>query len=190
MWSLHRVWWTDGQVAAWLEDRKVPSLSLGQDKFVNKNVIKITTAAPKREQKNSQIISQFKLLQLAGCFTHFKPGGTRNAAGAIVWSLDKPAPSRSWLFLCFFFWRSASFHVNLQLVWSHLAEVIIVKLRSIHGRYNVTRVRIELRSSGQNCREHDDFTLLAQSKISSWLFTAIEAATDTNQVVVNATDMQ
>ena len=36
VWSLRRVWWTVGQVAAWLEDRKVPSLSPGQGNLVNK----------------------------------------------------------------------------------------------------------------------------------------------------------
>ena len=30
---------TDGQVAAWFEDRKVSSLSPGQNNLVNKNVI-------------------------------------------------------------------------------------------------------------------------------------------------------
>ena len=36
-----------------------------------------------------------------------------------------------------------SSHVNLQLVRSHQAEIIIVK-RLIQGRNNVTRVRVEL----------------------------------------------
>ena len=36
VWSFHRVWYTYGQVAAWLEDRKVPSLSPGQGNLVNK----------------------------------------------------------------------------------------------------------------------------------------------------------
>ena len=36
VWSLHLVWYADGQVAAWLKDRKVPSLSPGQGNLVNK----------------------------------------------------------------------------------------------------------------------------------------------------------
>ena len=36
VWSLHRVWQTDGQVAAWLEDQKVPLLYPGQGNLMNK----------------------------------------------------------------------------------------------------------------------------------------------------------
>ena len=41
LWTLHCVWWTDGQVAAWLEDWKVPSLSPGQGNLINQDVITI-----------------------------------------------------------------------------------------------------------------------------------------------------
>ena len=40
-WSFHHVWETGGQMAAWLKDRKIPSLSLGQGNLVNKDVITI-----------------------------------------------------------------------------------------------------------------------------------------------------
>ena len=36
---LHHVWWTGGQVAAWLEDRKICLLSPGRANLVNKREI-------------------------------------------------------------------------------------------------------------------------------------------------------
>ena len=41
LWSIHCVWWAGGQKAAWLEDRKVPSLSPGQGNVMKRNVITI-----------------------------------------------------------------------------------------------------------------------------------------------------
>ena len=53
-----------------------------------------------------------------------------------------------------------SSHVNLLLVRSHQAEIIIVK-RLIQGRNNVTRVRVEPRSCDRGRRKNDAFNLLA-----------------------------
>ena len=44
--------------------------------------------------------------------------------------------------------------LNLLLVRSHQAEIIIVK-RLIEGRKNVTRVRVEPKSFDQNRRKND-----------------------------------
>ena len=52
---------------------------------------------------------------------------------------------------------SNSCSLNLLLVRSHQAEIIIVK-RLIQGRNNVTRVRIEPRPFGQGRRKNDTFT--------------------------------
>ena len=57
-----------------------------------------------------------------------------------------------------FLWiSSSSCPLNLLLVRSHQAEVIIVK-RFIQGRNNVTRVRVEPRSFDQSRRKNDAFT--------------------------------
>ena len=53
-----------------------------------------------------------------------------------------------------------SSQVNLLLVRSHQAEIIIVK-RLIQGRNNVTRVRVEPRSCDRGRRKNDAFTLSA-----------------------------
>ena len=76
-----------------------------------------------------------------------------------------------------FFWiASNSCPLNLLLVRSHQAEIIIVK-RLIQGRNNVTRVRIQPRSFDQGRRKNDAFTHLAtlptkpttlHTKPSSW----------------------
>ena len=50
--------------------------------------------------------------------------------------------------------------LNLLLVRSHQAEIIIIKCL-IQGRNNVTRVRVELRSRDQDRRKNDAFALLA-----------------------------
>ena len=60
-----------------------------------------------------------------------------------------------------FVWISSnSCPLNLLLVRSHQAEIIIVK-RLIQGRNNVTRVRVEPRSFNQGCRKNDAITDLA-----------------------------
>ena len=57
-----------------------------------------------------------------------------------------------------FLWISSnSCPLNLPLVRSHQAEIIIVK-RLIQGRNNVTRVRVEPRSCDQGRRVNDAFT--------------------------------
>ena len=57
-----------------------------------------------------------------------------------------------------FLWISSnSCPLNLLLVQSHQAEIIIVK-RLIQGRNNVTRVRVEPRSCDQGRRKNDAFT--------------------------------
>ena len=56
-----------------------------------------------------------------------------------------------------FLWISLnSCPLNLLLVRSHQAEIIIVK-RLIQGRNNVTRVRVEPRSFDQGRRKNDAF---------------------------------
>ena len=60
-----------------------------------------------------------------------------------------------------FLWISSNFcPLNLLLVRSHQAEIIIVK-RLIQGRNNVTRVRVEPRLFNQGRRKNDGFTHLA-----------------------------
>ena len=60
-----------------------------------------------------------------------------------------------------FLWISSnSCPLNLLLVRSHQAEIIIVK-RLIQGRNNVTRVWVEPRSFDQGRRKNDTFTHLA-----------------------------
>ena len=60
-----------------------------------------------------------------------------------------------------FLWISSnSCPLNLLLVRSHQAEIIIVK-RLIQGHNNVTRMRVEPRSFDQGCRKNDAFTHLA-----------------------------
>ena len=57
-----------------------------------------------------------------------------------------------------FLWISSnSCPLNLLLVRSHQAEIIIVK-RLIQGRNNVTRVRVEPRPIDQGRRKNDAFT--------------------------------
>ena len=57
-----------------------------------------------------------------------------------------------------FLWISLnSCPLNLLLVRSHQAEIIIIK-RLIQGRNNVTRVRVEPRSFDQGRRKNDAFT--------------------------------
>ena len=60
-----------------------------------------------------------------------------------------------------FLWISSnSCPLNLLLVRSHQAEIIIVK-RLIQGRTSVTRVRVEPRSFDQGRRKNDAFTYSA-----------------------------
>ena len=60
-----------------------------------------------------------------------------------------------------FLWISSNFcPLNLLLVRSHQAEIIIVK-RLIQGRNSVTRVRVEPRSFDQDRRKNDAFTYSA-----------------------------
>ena len=49
---------------------------------------------------------------------------------------------------------------SLQIVQSHLAEIIMVK-RHIQRRNNVTKVRVEPESCDQGCRKKDIFTISA-----------------------------
>ena len=56
-----------------------------------------------------------------------------------------------------FLWISSnSYPLNLLLVRSHQAQIIIAKLL-IQGRNSVTRVRVELRSFDQDRRKNDAF---------------------------------
>ena len=56
-----------------------------------------------------------------------------------------------------FLWiSSSSCPLNLLLVRSHLAEIIVKRL--IQGGNNVTRVRVEPRSFDQGLRKNDAFT--------------------------------
>ena len=73
---------------------------------------------------------------------------------------------------------SNSCPLNLLLVRSHQAEIIIVN-GLIQGRNNVTRVRVEPRSFNQGRRKNDAFTHSAKlptasthSKYSSKVFVA------------------
>ena len=60
-----------------------------------------------------------------------------------------------------FLWISSnSCPLNLLLVRSHQAEIIIVK-RLIQGRSNLTRVGVEPRSCNQGRRKSDAFNVLA-----------------------------
>ena len=60
-----------------------------------------------------------------------------------------------------FRWISSNFcPLNLLLVRSHRAEIIIVK-RLIQGRNNVSRVRVEPRLIDQSCHKNNAFTHLA-----------------------------
>ena len=60
-----------------------------------------------------------------------------------------------------FLWISSnSCPLNLLLVQSHQAEIIIVK-RLIQGRNSMTRVRVEPRSFDQGRRKNDAFTYSA-----------------------------
>ena len=63
----------------------------------------------------------------------------------------------SWPFSNFSGWRLTSSHVNLLLVRSHQAAIIIVK-RLIQGCNNMTRVWFEARSCDQDRRKNDAFT--------------------------------
>ena len=71
-----------------------------------------------------------------------------------------PHSLRSWPFSKFSGWRMNSSHVNLLLVRSHQAEIIIVK-RLIQGRNNVTRVRVEPQSCNRGRGKNDSFNLSA-----------------------------
>ena len=65
-----------------------------------------------------------------------------------------------------FLWISSnSCPLNLLLVRSHQAEIIIVK-RLIQGRNSVTRVRVEPRSFDQGRRKNDAFTYSATLPIN------------------------
>ena len=60
-----------------------------------------------------------------------------------------------------FLWISSnSCPLNLLLVQSHQAQIIIVK-RLIQGHKNVTKMRVEPRSIVQGRRKNNAFTLLA-----------------------------
>ena len=79
--------------------------------------------------------------------TNFMIGGIRTCLGVS----DDPV----------FLWISLnSCRLNLLLVRSHQAEIIIVK-RLFQGRNSMTRVRVEPRSFDQDRHKNDAFTLLA-----------------------------
>ena len=69
---------------------------------------------------------------------YLHPPITKKRRCTMLWT--NPHPLSSWPFSG---WRFTFSHVNLLLVRSHQAEIIIVK-RLIQGRYIVTRVRVEL----------------------------------------------
>ena len=72
-----------------------------------------------------------------------------------------------------FLWISSnSCPLNLLLVWSHQAEIIIVKCL-IQGRNNVTRVRVEPRSFDQGRRKNDAFTRSVTSFVGFVVFVAL-----------------
>ena len=78
------------------------------------------------------------------CIDYFVIGGIRTCLGVSKNSMLR--------------WFSSNFcPLNLLLVRSHQAEVIIVK-PLIQERNNVTRVLIEPRSLDQHCRKNDVFT--------------------------------
>ena len=77
-----------------------------------------------------------------------------------------------------FLWISSnSCPLNLLLVRSHQAEIIIVK-RLIQGRNNVTSVRVEPRSFDQGRRKNDAFTHSATLPTYSSVFYCIVSAND------------
>ena len=78
------------------------------------------------------------------CIDYFVIGGIRNCLEV---SID---PMFLWI-------SSNSCPLNLLLVRSHKAEIIIVK-RLIQGRNSVTRVRVQPRSFDQGIRKNDSFT--------------------------------
>ena len=102
--------------------------------------------------------SDAKLLDDPHAFHHqdyFVIGGIRTCLGVS----DDPM----------FLWISSnSYPLNLLLVRSHQAEIIIVK-RLIQGRNNVTRVRVEPRSFDQGRRKNDAFTVCLPPNQKSWL---------------------
>ena len=81
------------------------------------------------------------------CSDYFVIGGIRTCLGV---SSD---PMFLWI-------SSNSCPLNSVLIRSHQTEIIIVK-RLIQGRNNVTRVRVEPRSSTQGRRKDDGFTVSA-----------------------------
>ena len=83
---------------------------------------------------------------------YFVIGGIRICLGV---SVD---PMYLWI-------SSNSYQLNLLLVRSHQAEIIIVK-HLIQGRNNVTRVRVEPRSFDQGHRKNDAFTHSATPPIT------------------------
>ena len=87
---------------------------------------------------------------------YFVLGGIRTCFGV---SVD---PMILWI-------SSNSCPLNLLLVRSHQAEIIIV-MRLIQGRNNVTRVRVELRPFDQSPRKNDAFTPSATLPTKSLAF--------------------
>ena len=85
---------------------------------------------------------------------------THDEATVALLFWTNPHPLRSWPYYKPLDCRVTSSHVNLLLVRSHQAEIIIVKL-FIQGINNVIRVRIEPRSCNQGRRKNDIFTLSA-----------------------------
>ena len=93
-----------------------------------------------------QLCSEWLLngpFKLVDWLTHIYPSLTRKprcrfCKGQIVLT-------RSWSYSKLSNWRFTSYLLNLLLVRSHQAEIIIVK-RLIQGPHNVTRVQIEKRS--------------------------------------------
>ena len=71
-----------------------------------------------------------------------------------------PHPLRSWPFSKFYGWRLTSSHVNLLLVRSHQAEIIIEK-RLIQGRKHMTTVRAEPTLCSRGHRKNDAFAFSA-----------------------------
>ena len=67
-----------------------------------------------------------------------------------------------------FLWiSSSSCPLNLLLVRSHQAEIIVVKLL-FQGRNNITRVKVEPRSYNQGCRKNDAFRAADTSMVDSY----------------------
>ena len=114
----------------------------------------------------------------------YAPAHEEATVSLLFWT--NPHPLWSWSYSKPSNWRLTFSQVNLLLVRSHQAEIILAK-RFIQVHNNVTRVRIELRLYDQDRRKNDAFTLSGCAANNVYIGTGADLCWALGEIICNFT---